>query len=111
MEVVCELEGVLESEDRTLNVVDTSDGFLRMPGRAYLPVGVTSIEETAQAGLTAVADLLMSGGEEAAYAVERVTFASSMAEGFVVDPASYSVETLVGEAYDVERIPYLEGVR
>ena len=74
MEVVCELEGVSESEDRTLNVVDTSDGFLRVPGRAHLPVGVTSIEETAQAGLTAVADGLVGGGEEPAYDVERIRY-------------------------------------
>ena len=65
MEVVCELEGVSESKDRTLDPVDAPYRFLRVPGCAYLPVGVTGIEEATQAGLTAVADPLMRGGEEA----------------------------------------------
>ena len=59
LEVVCELEGVSESKDRTLDPVDASYRFLGVPGGAYLPVGVTSIEETTQAGLTPVADPLM----------------------------------------------------
>ena len=35
----------------------------------------------------------------------------SMPEGFVLGAASYLVETLVGEAYDVERVRYLQRVR
>ena len=62
LEVVCELEGVSESEGGTLDPVDASYRFLRVPGCAYLPVGVTSIEETTQACLTPVADPLMRGG-------------------------------------------------
>ena len=62
LEVVCELEGVSESKDRTLDPVDAPYRFLRVPGCAHLPVGVTSIEEATQAGLTAVADPLMRSG-------------------------------------------------
>ena len=46
--LVCEPEGVLESEDRTLDPVDVSDGFLRVPRGAHLPVGITSTKKTAQ---------------------------------------------------------------
>ena len=59
-------------------------------------MGVASVEETTQPCLTAVADLVMSGGEEAAYPIQRVIFASSVSEGFVGDSSSYFVETLVG---------------
>ena len=62
LEVVCELEGVSESKDRTLDPVDASYRFLRVPGCAHLPVGVTSIEETTQADLAPVADPLMRSG-------------------------------------------------
>ena len=48
LEVVCELQGVSESEDRTLDLVDASHGFLCVPGGVHLAVGVTSIEETTQ---------------------------------------------------------------
>ena len=110
LEVVCELEGVSESEGGAVDLVDASHGFLRVPGCAHLPVGVTSIEESAQAGLAAVADLLMSGGEEPPYPIEWVSFPASVSEGFVLDSSAYFVETLVGEAADVERVCYLEGV-
>ena len=78
LEVVCELEGVSESKDRTVDPVDAPDGFLGVPGGAYLAVGVTSIEETAQAGLTSVADAFVGGGEEAPYPIQRVCFAASV---------------------------------
>ena len=48
LEVVCELEGVSESEGRTVDPVDASDRFLRVPGCAHFAVGVTSVEETTQ---------------------------------------------------------------
>ena len=110
LEVVCELEGVLESEGGAVDLVDASHGFLRVPGCAHFAVGVTSVEESAQACLTAVADPLMRGGEEPAYPIEWVSFPASVSEGFVLDSSSYFVETLVGEADDVERVCYLEGV-
>ena len=62
LEVVCELEGVSESEGGTLDPVDASYRFGCVPGCAYLPVGVTGIEETTQPYLTPVADPLMRGG-------------------------------------------------
>ena len=58
--------------------VDASYRFGCVPGCAYLPVGVTSIEEATQPGLTAVADPLMRGGEEAAYPIQRVVLAASV---------------------------------
>ena len=85
LEVVCELEGVSESEGGTFDPVDAPYGFLGVPGGAYLPVGVTSVEESTQPCLTAVADPLVGGGEEAAYPIQRVILASSMPEGFVLD--------------------------
>ena len=88
MEVVCELEGVSESEGGTLDPVDASDRFLGVPGGAYLPVGVTGVEETTQPCLTAVADPLMRGGEEPAYPIQRVILAASVSEGFVLDSSS-----------------------
>ena len=88
MEGVCELEGVSESKGGTVDPVDASYRFLCVPGGAYLPVGVTGIEESTQPGLTAVADPLMSGGEEAAYPIQRVILAASMPEGFVLDSSS-----------------------
>ena len=96
MEVVCELEGVSESKDRSVDPVDASYRFGCVPGGAHLPVGVTSIEESTQPGLTAVADPLMRGGEEAAYPIQRVILAASVSQGFVLDSSSYFVETLVG---------------
>ena len=78
MEVVCELEGVLESEGGTLDPVDASYRFLRVPGCADFAVGVTGIEETTQPGLTAVADPLMRGGEEPPYPIQRVILAASV---------------------------------
>ena len=78
LEVVGELEGVSESKDRTVDAVDAPDRLLCVLSGAHLPVGITSIEETTQPGLTAVADLLMRGGEEAAYPIQRVIFAASM---------------------------------
>ena len=62
LEVVCELEGVLESEGGTLDPVDASYRFGCVPGCAHFAVGVTSVEETAQAGLAPVADLVVGGG-------------------------------------------------
>ena len=62
LEVVCELEGVLESEGGTVDPVDASDRFGCVPGCAHFAVGVTSIEETTQADLAPVADPLMRGG-------------------------------------------------
>ena len=88
MEVVCELEGVSESEGGTLDPVDASYRFLRVPGCAHFAVGVTGIEETTQADLAPVADPLMRGGEEAAYPIQRVILAASMPEGFVLDSSS-----------------------
>ena len=90
--------------------VDAPDGFLCVPGCAHLPVAVTSIEETTQPCLTAVADLVGSSGEEPAYPIQRVIFAASVPEGFVGDPSSYFVETLVGQADDVEGVCYLHSV-
>ena len=87
-EVVCELEGVSESEGGTVDPVDAPDGFLCVPGCADFAVGVTSVEETTQACLTAVADPLGSGGEEPAYPIQRVILAASMPEGFVLGAAS-----------------------
>ena len=89
------MEGVSESKHRSVDPVDASYRFLCVPSGAHLPVGITSIEETTQPGLTAVADLLMRGGEEAAYPIQRVIFAASMPEGFVLDPSAYFVEPLV----------------
>ena len=86
-------------------------GLFRVPGGAHFAVGVTSVEETTQPCLTAVADPLMRGGEEAAYPIQRVVLAASMPEGFVLDSSSYFVESLVGEAYDVEGVCYLHSVR
>ena len=77
LEVVCELEGVSESKDRSVDPVDAPYRFGCVPGGAYLAVGVTGIEESAQAGLTAVADLVVGGGEEAAYPIQRVILAAS----------------------------------
>ena len=91
LEVVCELEGVLESEDRSVDPVDVSDGFFGVPGCAHLAVGVTGVEEATQAGLTPVADAFVGGGEEAPYPIQRVCFAASMSEGFVLDSSSYFV--------------------
>ena len=88
LEVVCELEGVSESEGGTVDAVDAPDGFLWVPSGAHLPVGVTSVEEATQPCLTAVADPFMRGGEEAAYPIQRVIFAASMPEGFVLGAAS-----------------------
>ena len=59
LEVVCELEGVSESEGGTLDPVDASYRLFRVPGCAHFAVGVTSVEEATQPGLTAVADFLM----------------------------------------------------
>ena len=78
LEVVCELEGVSESKDRSVDPVDAPYRFLRVPGCAYLAVGVTGIEETTQADLAPVADPLMRGGEEAAYPIQRVILAASV---------------------------------
>ena len=96
LEVVCELEGVSESEGGTLDPVDASYRFLRVPGGAHFAVGVTSVEETTQPCLTAVADPLMRSGEEPPYPIEWVSFPASVSEGFVLDSSSYFVETLVG---------------
>ena len=74
-------------------------------------MGVTSVEETTQPCLAAVADPLMGGGEEPPYPIQRVILASSMPEGFVLDSSSYFVETLVGQADDVEGVRYLQSVR
>ena len=60
------------------NPVDAPYHFLCVPGGAYLPVGVTGIEEATQSGLTAVADLVVGGGQEAAYPIQRVIFAASV---------------------------------
>ena len=111
LEVVCELEGVLESEGGAVDLVDAPDGFLRVPGCAHFAVGVTSVEESTQPGLTAVADLVVGGGEEPPYPIQRVTFPASVSEGFVGDSSAYFVETLVGEAADTERVCYLHSVR
>ena len=81
-------EGVSESEGGAVDLVDASHGFGCVPGGADFAVGVTSVEESAQACLTAVADPLGSGGEEAAYPIQRVIFAASMPEGFVLGAAS-----------------------
>ena len=78
MEVVCELEGVSESKDRSVDPVDASYRFLGVPGCADFAVGVTGIEETTQPCLTPVADPLMRGGEEAAYPIQRVILAASV---------------------------------
>ena len=96
LEVVCELEGVLESEGGAVDLVDASHGFLRVPGCAHFAVGVTSVEESAQAGLAAVADLVVGGGEEPPYPIEWVWFPASVSEGFVLDSSAYFVESLVG---------------
>ena len=50
-EVVCELEGVSESEGGAVDPVDASHGFGCVPGCAHFAVGVTSVEETTQADL------------------------------------------------------------
>ena len=78
LEVVCELEGVSESKDRSVDPVDASYRFLGVPGGAYLPVGVTSVEESTQPGLTPVADFVVGSGEEAAYPIQRVILAASV---------------------------------
>ena len=88
LEVVCEPDGVSESKDRTFDPVDAPYRLFRVPGCAYLPVGVTGIEETTQPCLTPVADPLMGGGEEPPYPIQRVILASSMPEGFVLGAAS-----------------------
>ncbi len=88
LEVVREPDGVSESEGGTVDPVDASDRFLRVPGGADFAVGVTSVEETTQPCLTAVADPLGSGGEEPPYPIQRVILASSMPEGFVLDSSS-----------------------
>ena len=105
------MEGVSESKDRTLDPVDAPYRFLRVPGCAHFPVGVTSIEETTQADLAPVADPLMRSGEEPPYPIQRVILAASVSQGFVLDSSSYLVETLVGQADDVERVRYLHSVR
>ena len=43
LEVVGELEGVLESEDGTVDVVDASYGFGGVAGGAYFAVGVSGV--------------------------------------------------------------------
>ena len=111
MEVVCELEGVSESEGGTLDPVDASYRFLGVPGGADFAVGVTGVEETTQPCLTPVADPLMRSGEEPPYPIQRVILAASVSEGFVLDSSSYFVESLVGEADDVEGVRYLHSVR
>ena len=65
---------VLDGEDRTLDPVDASYGFLRVPGQAYLSVEVTGVEKTTQSGVAAVADLLVGGREQPPYPIQRVSF-------------------------------------
>ena len=81
MEVVGELEGVSESQGGGVDLVDASDGFLRVPGCADFSVGVTGFEETPKAGLTLVADPLVGGGEEPPYPIEGVWFPASVSDG------------------------------
>ena len=47
LEVVGELEGVSESEGWAVDVVDGPYGLFRVPGGAYLAVGVAGVEESA----------------------------------------------------------------
>ena len=82
------MEGVSESEGGTVDPVDASDRFGCVPGGADFAVGVTSVEETTQADLAPVADPLMRSGEEPPYPIQRVIFAASMPEGFVLDSSS-----------------------
>ena len=71
-------EGVLESEDQSVDPVDVPDGFGGVPGCAHFAVGVAGVEESTQAGFATVADLLMSGTEEPPYPIQRVSFAASV---------------------------------
>ena len=73
LEVVREPDGVSESEGGTVDPVDASDRFGCVPGCADFAVGVTSVEETTQPCLTAVADPLM----EAAVRSRRIRYSGS----------------------------------
>ena len=82
LQVVRELEGVSDSEDRFVDPVDVSDGFLRVPGGADFAVGVAGVEETTQPCLAPFADAFVGGGEEASYPIERVSLCGLGVRGF-----------------------------
>jgi len=91
----------------TLTLVDASHGFLGVPGGADFSVGVTGVEEATEAGSAPVADTFGSGCQEASYPIERVSFAAPVPGGFVLDSASYFVESLVRQPDDGEGVCYL----
>ena len=66
-------------------------------------MGVAGFEESEESCLAAVADAFMRVGESAC-SVEGIAFASSMAQGFVLDASSDLIEAMVSEAHHVERV-------
>ena len=72
-------------------------------------MGVAGFEESEESCLAAVADAFMRFGESAC-SVEGVAFASSIAQGFVLDASSDLIEAMVSEAHHVERVGDLAGV-
>ena len=110
LEVVSELEGVAERDRDAVDVVDASYCLLGVPGGAYFSVGVAGVEEATEPCPAPVADTFGSRCQQAPYPIQRVAFAASVSEGFVLDSASYFVEPLVGEADYVEWVCYLESV-
>ena len=72
-------------------------------------MGVAGFEESEESCLAAVADAFMRFGEQSARSVEGVAFASSIAQGFVLDASSDLIEAMVSEAHHVERVGDLAG--
>ena len=89
-DVVGALQGASERDGGAVDLVDASNGFLAVPGGAYLAVGITGVEEATEAGSAPVADPFVGCGEEASYPIQRVSFKAPVPQGFVLDSATSS---------------------
>ena len=91
-------------------LVDSPYGFFSAPCVAYLPMGVSCLEEAGQFLLAAGVESFAGQGEEFAYPVQVVAFPSAVSEGFFLHAAAHPVQAQVGQPDDVERVGDLNGL-
>ena len=97
LKIVAELLDPLPGKVRVVVAVELSDGFLGLPHGGHVASGITGAQQAEELFLARLTEAFFGLGQQAAAAVERIVFVTTVPHGLVLHPASALVELGVGQ--------------
>src|SRR5208283_1738260 len=78
--------------------------LLGQPRTEELVVGITAAQPEQHAVMTPLVEAFVTGEQELADPIERVSFAAAMAQRLVLDAPAHLVDATVGDSHDMKRV-------